>query len=1191
MRNPASLHIQLLGGFRLRVEDRHIDPTTWRLRKARALVKRLALASGQRLHREQIIEALWPELDPRAAVNNLHQVLHVARRALTVDSSAQRPFELSDDHLQLWPDGPLTIDVLAFEAAAALALKSQKADDCLSALTYWAGILLPEDRYDEWLEPRREALASQVNSVRLTLARGLEERGDYPAALEAVRPILEIDAAHEDAHACLMRLYALDGDRQRALRQYQALREALDRDLSAEPSAETAALYQAILTQRFPSPHLNAVSQSHSASKTSAPAARRPALPVPLSSFVGRAREVAELRQRLAPGRGARAPRLMTLVGAGGCGKTRLALRAAVDIAENYTEGVWFVDLAPLRDPALVVLNSLAALGLSVATGTAALTMLIEYLRPRRALLILDNCEHLVQAVADLAATLLSSCPDLTVLATSREALGVEGEIVYRVPSMSLPDRANPSVMELLGVDAVRLFAVRAQEAASGFALTTANAAAVVAICTELDGIPLAIELAAARSTSLSADQIAARLTDRFRLLRSGSRTARPRHQTLRALIDWSHDLLSESEKTLLRYLAVFVGGWTLEAAQAICGAGVEEGLAQLVRKSLVLFQPDPEPRYRFLEIVRQYALDRLSETNDGDDLRRRHVHYLHGLAMRAEPWLRSAREVFWLDRLNTELDNIRAALSWSIEDDPTAGLEIATNLLMFWQIRGHQPEGIDWLRRLLAVEAAQPNDPATLERRLRRARGLNALASLQIFVGGASEPRAYLEESLGLLQDQGESARPVLAHTYLRLGDIADVAEDARTLRRRGLALAQDVGDTFCVAECYKDLALTELFLRKYEEVVENLNEAEESYATLGDIDGLATAKAVRGHYHLAVFEWSEALQAYSASQELYRAAGNLAYFNLIALQMGWAHFWMGAPEQARAVWNGAFDQGLSIGDQTVILNSTFNHALLDWMQTNRSSAVARLDTALSVTTRNRSVGDMTFCHHLLGNIALSGGWDLEAAAHYEAEQAIAREEGLTWAVTMSARGLAYVALQREDSQTARVCAQALLTSLEHLTPFVKATCIFDAEAQLLGGHIALATGDLSAAHQSFRAGLGFQPVTGLMSCGFEFHPLVAHARWVAAFAHLAVAMAEREGASSASDLERAVRLLAASISIHDRRYAQFPCERAHEVHCLAYLRATVGDARFDSCWAEGLTLTLEAARTQCLEVRGPRT
>lgn len=1197
MRNPAPLRIQLLGGFRLWVEDRLIDPATWRLRKARALVKRLALAAGQRLHREQIIEALWPDLEPTAAANNLHQALHIARRALTIDSSDQRPFELSDDHIQLWPDGPLTVDVLEFEDAATVALNSQKADDCRTALSYWAGTLLPEDRYDEWLEPRREALARLVTRVRLCLAHGLEDQGDFRTAVDAVLPILEIDAAHETAHALLMRLYARDGDRQRALRQYQILREALDRDLAAEPSADSTTLYQAILAQRFPPPGMGAEPVNATRESRPTPAAHQSSLPAALSSFIGREREIDDLRDRLAaagrPSLAAdpRRSRLVTLIGAGGSGKTRLALRVANEVAEAFAEGAWFVDLAPLNDPALVVPTCLATLGLSVATGAAALTTLIDFLRPRRALLILDNCEHLVLAAAELAAALLQSCPDLTVLATSREALGVAGEVVYRVPSMSLPDCAHPSLSDLQEVDAVRLFVVRAQEAASEFTLTSENAAAVVAICTELDGIPLAIELAAARTTSLSVDQIAARLADRFRLLRGGSRTARPRHQTLKALIDWSHDLLSEPEKTLLRRLAVFVGGWTLESAQAICGdADVDERLAQLVRKSLVLFRPDPEPRYQFLEIVRQYALDRLAETDEGDALRHRHLSYFHAMAQQAEPWLRSAEGVFWLNRMETELDNVRAALSWSIEGDPVAGLEIASSLLMFWQIRSHQLEGINWLRRFLAVKAVQPNDPAPQGGKLRRAKGLNALASLLIFTGGMREPRVFLEESLRLLKDEGEAAHPILAYTFLRLGNIAEVAAESRTLKRQALALAHEAGDLFCMAECHKDLALLELYHLRYREAEQNLDEAEVGFSALGDRDGMAVVREVRGHCRMGVFQWDEALREYRASQELFRSVGNRGYVNQTALQAGWAHFWLGVPEAARAVWNGAFNQGLSTGDQFVILSSNLNRGLLDWVQGDRLSAMARLDAGLNVATQIGSVAERAFIHHLLGNVAVSAGQDQEAAAHYESEQTISREEAQTWGITMGACGQTRVALQREESANASACAQAVFTSLEDLAPFVRATRIFDAEAHLLAGHVGLAIGDLPRAHQSLCAALGFQSVIGQMQFGLEYHPLVANARLIASFALLIVAIAARDGASPTCELERAVRLFAASISIHDGRYAQSPHERAQCEHGLTYLRAALGIEHFEACWAEGLSLTLDAARAQCLEVREPR-
>ena len=367
-------------------------------------------------------------------------------------------------------------------------------------------------------------------------------------------------------------------------------------------------------------------------------------LPVQLTSFVGREREMAEVKRLLST------TRLLTLTGPGGTGKTRLALQAAADLLDRYAGGAWLVELATLSDPSLIGQAVAAALCIQEQPGRSLDEVLIDYLRYKRLLLLLDNCEHLVEACARLADRLLRACPDLTILVSGREALSIAGEVTFQVPSLRVPpvpDPADPPpASAMLAYEATRLFVERAQAARPDFRLTDANAPAVAQICYRLDGIPLAIELAAARVKVLPPEQIAARLSDRFRLLTGGSRTALPRQQTLQALIDWSWDLLPEPERRLLRRLSVFAGGWTLEAAEAVASgdAGgqesldVLEGLVQLVAKSLVM--AGDEGRYHLLETIRQYARDRLWAAGEGEALRDRHAGFFLALALEADPHL-----------------------------------------------------------------------------------------------------------------------------------------------------------------------------------------------------------------------------------------------------------------------------------------------------------------------------------------------------------------------------------------------------------------------------------------------------------------------------------------------------------------------------------------------------------------------
>ncbi len=438
-------------------------------------------------------------------------------------------------------------------------------------------------------------------------------------------------------------------------------------------------------------------------------------LPASLTSFVGRERELADLQARLADAR------LVTLTGVGGCGKTRLALELARAVLDRYPDGIWLAELAPLEDAELVAHSVAAVLGVRETAGQSTIDALGTRLRARRLMLVLDNCEHLLDACARLVDALLRACPDVHVLTTSREALGITGEIAWRVPSLAVPDpQRRPPVAELQSNQAVRLFTERALAVQPHFSVTEHNAASVTHVCARLDGIPLALELAAARMAALTVDQLAARLDQRFRLLTGGSRTAPPRQQTLRATLDWSYELLSEPERCLLNRLAVFAGGWSLEAAEAVCAReGIEEQdvldlLSRLVNKSLVIAEEDPEgsERYRMLETVRQYARERLVAAGEATVFHHRHAAYF--LALHGSDELRRAIRLLTtqaplLDHLEREQDNFRAALRWWIESlDAERAIQQAAALYPIWFFRGSLSEGRAWLEEVLALPTAK---------------------------------------------------------------------------------------------------------------------------------------------------------------------------------------------------------------------------------------------------------------------------------------------------------------------------------------------------------------------------------------------------------------------------------------------------------------------------------------------------
>jgi predicted ATPase len=683
----AEVTIALLGGFAAVTGGEPVPETVWRLRKGRELVKLLALARGHRLHREQAMDVLWPDREPRAAANNLNQVVHVARRALGAGA-----IEVRGELLQLVAD----VDVDRFERAASDARRSRSPAAYRAALSLYRGELLPENRYDDWAEGRRD----------------------------------ELEELHDALTAELDELGPVDGLR---------------------------------------------------------------GLPLDTSSFVGRERELAELRSL------AGRTRLLTLVGAGGSGKTRLALELARQLEPAYRDGAVLAELAPVTDPRSVVDAVAAALDVRALPGRGLVDAVTAFVVPRALLLVLDNCEHVLAASAALVENVLRVAPEATILTTSREPLRLAGELVFRVPSLGIPDPDVPHELgDLVRYESVRLLCERAAATAGGFELDRENAAHVARICFRLDGMPLAIELAAGRFDALGPAEIETRLDDRFRLLRAESGAAPTRQQTLEATLAWSHELLEPDERMLLRRLSVFAGGFDLAAAEAVCATDdldardVPHLVARLAEKSLVAVEDaGRERRYRLLETVRLYAHDRAAEAGDAADVARRHADWALALAERELGSLRLDREAA---NLGAALDSLRA--------DPERALRLCVALWPFWLRR------IDLDEAHRRFERALADAP---ERTPLRAEALLAAGSLDIRAGRLDVAREYALESLSIAEGLGDADREWRALQFLGgIGMSTDDSADAAAWFERARDATRHGGFTAAEALCVYSLGLT---------------------------------------------------------------------------------------------------------------------------------------------------------------------------------------------------------------------------------------------------------------------------------------------------------------------------------------------------------------------------------------------
>ena len=738
MKLTARVKLTLLGGFQAQLGAG--SPLAVPTRKTQALLAYLALPLGQAHPRDKLATLLWGDMQDAQARGNLRHALSRIRKALP--AGARSGLILDGPTVALDPS-VVDVDVAHFERLVA--------DGGLSALEQvttlyrgdlLAGLALAERPFEEWLTSERERLHELAIQALARLITHQQRAGAAEPAIQTGLRLLALDPLQEPVHRALMRLYARLGRREAALRQYHVCVDTLKRELSAAPEAETNQLHQEILHSR--PVHLDQISESGpagerpspetllAAAAASLPEAPPPTnLPAPTSELIGRADALAEVTELLAT------HRLVTLIGAGGIGKTRLGLEAARELLPRHADGVWVAELAPLSDPGLVPVTVAVALGLTLPTGAESAERVAAALAGQRLLIVLDNCEHVIEAAALMAEALLRANPHVLVLATSREPLRAPGEYVYRLLSLQVPAEDTDGHEDLLEAAAVKLFLARAQAMDRRFFLDARTAPIAGAVCRRLDGIPLAIELAAARTATLGIEALAARLDDRFRLLTGGHRTALRRHQTLRATLDWSYDLLPPVERTVLHRLAVFAGGFTLQAASAVAtgpdlgGPEVMDSVANLVAKSLVVVEvADAVTRYRLLETMRAYALEKLTERGELDQVAHRHAEFYRDLLERSETERETRSTAEWVALYGRQIDNLRTALDWAFSPrgDATLGVALTAAAVPLWFQRSLMVECRGRAEHALGSLGPRPGRDARREMQLCAALGVSLM-------------------------------------------------------------------------------------------------------------------------------------------------------------------------------------------------------------------------------------------------------------------------------------------------------------------------------------------------------------------------------------------------------------------------------------------------------------------------------
>lgn len=920
------LQIFLLGGARLTWQEQPWKFTG--LPKTLPLLAYLLLQRNAPTPRDHLAFTLWPDVAEVDARSNLRRHLHDLRRALPPAADDQ-PWLLVDNSSVQWnPAAIWRLDVAEFEQ-----LRGDPSH-LAEAVRLYTGDLLP-NLYDDWVIFQRERLRTLFLDDLLRLVQAARQRRDYAPAIAYAQRLLQHDPVREDVVRELMSLRHAIGDRTGALQEYSRFAQRLREELEVAPMVETSALYDAIARQIMlpgssPKQQNPGVEIAYPVPTMAAEEKTPPGnLPAQLTAFVGREPELAAVHTLLNPASGVR---LLTLTGPGGCGKTRLALEAATrlrrDQPDLFPSGLFFVSLSTINDPELLLPTIADVLGLR--TSASLLETLQTYLRARQLLLILDNFEHLI-AAAPVLLELLSAAPGLRILVTSRAVLRIYGEQEFPVTPLPLPDPvALQDVEELARYASVLLFTTRSRAVNPNFVLTRENAATVAEICLRLDGLPLTIELAAARSKLLTPQALLARLTGalgaRLLFLSDRNRGLAERHQTLRATLVWSYNLLGETEQRLFQRLAVFAGSFSLEAAEAICGDDLDvlTGIEALVDNSLLgRVESDAnlaggtqgygELRFRMLSIVHEYALEQLSQNPQLHKLRRRHAEFYLNLAQQSEPKLKGSEQALWLKLLDLEQENVRAALRWALDEqceDQTLGLQLATAWGTFWVMYGHLTEGHRWL-----TEALDKTEQAPA---LLRAPALLMLGTVVHGHGDLLLAPPLFEQSLALYQSLNH--KQGMADAFYALGRLANRhrrLQEAEDLLRQSLALSEEANDTYRIAYTLNILAFVYLTQNRIDEARTTYQKALAAARSVQDKAGIAFILTAMGELERLQGDYRSAETYYNEAMRLARELNQKARIFGLYHNLAYVALHDGEPQRAAALFREGMRLGMELPDK----------------------------------------------------------------------------------------------------------------------------------------------------------------------------------------------------------------------------------------------------------------------------------